>query len=93
MDKYDVLFILDGISSVKDLFDPEKRKEAIEKYWKLKYEFMLMKYYQLRSKRSADYHKKRGDLPIAKGIERVFELDRRKKYAWEMFKPMKENKE
>lgn len=92
MDKYDVLFVIDVIKSalqgIKSKADWEKLKI---KYRGMKKEWLLMQYYQLRTKRSSEYRKKHGDLPVSGGLQKAdFKLDQRGIYAWEMLKPMEE---
>lgn len=90
MDKYDILFLLDRISNLKDLL--KNRKETYKKYLLIKKDWMIRKYYFLRTKKSAEYHKKRGNLPIHTGVEKILTLDRRQRYAWDLFKPIDEDR-
>jgi len=86
MDKYDIIFIFDFISNkLFNLLD--KRKDFKSMYYKAKKEWLLHKYYILRTRRSAKYKKNQG-VNIHHGIEKAFILDRRKRYMWEMLKPM-----
>lgn len=96
MDKYDLLFLLDYIkdmfSTVIDFLKKEKRKDILKKYYLMKKEWLLMQYYTLRNKRSVNYHKKHGD-GYSYGIQKALVLDRRKRYMWDMFKPIKEQED
>jgi hypothetical protein len=94
MDKYDLLFLLDYIKSIFhtiiDFLKKEKRVGILNKYNLMKKEWLLMQYYTLRNKRSVNYRKKHGEVGSSVGIHKALVLDRRKRYIWDMFKPVKE---
>ena len=90
MDRYDFKFIMFMLNSLfKYLFNKDERN-AYKEYQEKKKEWLMMEYYRLRTKRSAEWQKKhnKGKNEI-KGIEQVLVLDRKTRYAWDMFKPMK----
>jgi hypothetical protein len=84
MDKYDILFCLDGIKNFINSL--KKRNNFYKKYLRRKKEFMMMEYYKLRTKRSVEYNDKKGGSFLRKGVEKVLDFDLSKRYAWEMFK-------
>lgn len=87
MDKYDILFIWNTFITWMKEFHLD-RKDLITRYTVAKLDWMRRNYYLLRVRRSAKYRRKHGDLPIRGGIEEITTLDRRGRYAWQMFKPM-----
>lgn len=93
MDKYDILIFLDCINSfLKNIRKEFDRKELYKKYLRMKKEWLLMKYYALRNKRSVEYNKKHNTGKTHAPIEKVLTLDRNTRYMWQMFKPIKESK-
>lgn len=96
MDKYDILFILDNLNrilkEIKSKSLSEYKRSLYCRYLQLKKDWLMRKYYVLRIKRSISYSEKHGGADIQHGIHKALEINRRQRYMWDMFKPIKENK-
>lgn len=90
MDKYDFIFI---IRDIKNFFKNFNYKFLYKKYLIKKKEKLLMEYYILRTKRSNEYNIKHNKGKMeCKPIEKVCELEKGKKYLWDLLKPLEKNK-
>lgn len=90
MDKYDVIFVIETIFNNIKLFF-KNRKGFKKRYYAAKFNWISMKYYQLRTKRSSKYYQKH-EMDVRSTIEKTFTLDKNQKYSWQMSAPIKEGK-